>query len=256
VSGTIRPPRSLAGLFGMTILYCALTLLGGVAAVLVAHIVAGSAAAIAEGRGWLGWKMPGKIAAFNIGELGSAAVVLWMARREGRIGGQGDIRRGLGYLPIARRRDVAMLALAVVAYALGLVLVGAYTDWLDGLPKMDYGIETSDLRETSAVSLLLLGLIVCVVAPVMEELIFRSWLWTGLRRYWGVVPTVLCTGGLFALAHVAVGIYKPLLVLPTALLLSLVRHFGGSVRASIAAHILNNTVATGIDILLFLSDQG
>ena len=256
MTGTIRPERSLAGLFGMTVLYCGLTLLGGVVAVLIAHIVYGSAQAIADGRGWLGWQMPGKIAAFNIGELGSAAVVLWMARREGRIGGRGDIRLGLGFLPIARRRDVAMLVLAVVAYALGLVVVGAYTDWLDALPKMDYGIETSDLRATSPATLLLLALVVCVVAPVMEEMIFRSWLWTGLRRYWGVAPTVLCTGALFALAHVAVGLYKPLLVLPTALLLSLVRHFGGSVRASIAAHVLNNTVATGIDILLFLSEQG
>ena len=44
-------------------------------------------------------------------------------------------------------------------------------------------------------------------------------------------------------AHLSVNAYKPLVVMPVAVLLSLARHYGASVRASLAFHMLNNGLA-------------
>jgi membrane protease YdiL (CAAX protease family) len=83
---------------------------------------------------------------------------------------------------------------------------------------------------------------ICVVAPAVEELFFRGWLWTALRRIWGPVPTALCTGGLFLLMHAPGGKARLFILLPITIILSVARHRGDSVRASLTVHMVNNGV--------------
>jgi membrane protease YdiL (CAAX protease family) len=92
----------------------------------------------------------------------------------------------------------------------------------------------------------------CLVAPVVEEMFFRGWLWTALRRIWGPVPTALCTGGLFLLIHVAGGVVRLFILLPITILLSIARHRGDSVRASLTVHAVNNAIVTTVWLLPLL----
>jgi len=83
---------------------------------------------------------------------------------------------------------------------------------------------------------------ICLVAPVVEELFFRGWLWTALRRIWGPVPTALSTGGLFLLIHAPGGMIRLFILLPITILLSVARHRADSVRASLTVHAVNNAI--------------
>jgi membrane protease YdiL (CAAX protease family) len=53
------------------------------------------------------------------------------------------------------------------------------------------------------------------------------------------------TGILFLLVHLPDGAARMALLLPAVVVLSLARHFGGSVRATIIIHALNNATAFG-----------
>jgi CAAX protease family protein len=89
----------------------------------------------------------------------------------------------------------------------------------------------------------LIGLAVAI-APVVEEVLFRGWLWTDLRRYWSATSIMLFTGLVFVLLHVADDFGKIYTLLPLTVILSLARHCG-SVKATIWLHLLNNAAIAG-----------
>jgi membrane protease YdiL (CAAX protease family) len=79
-----------------------------------------------------------------------------------------------------------------------------------------------------------------VLAPVSEELLFRGWLWTALRRSWGAWSTGFVTGIGWWLLHAGFGSNAIFRLLPSVVILSLVRENTGSVRASVILHVLSN----------------
>lgn len=88
------------------------------------------------------------------------------------------------------------------------------------------------------------------LVPLSEELFFRGWLWTGLRKHWGVLPVMLATTLPWLLIHMPDGLTRPLFLLPSAILFNLARHLCGGVRASIVVHVLNNLMALGLPMLV------
>lgn len=88
-----------------------------------------------------------------------------------------------------------------------------------------------------------------VVAPVTEELLFRGWIYTGLRFHWGMWPALLTTSALFAFAHYENTHLYALAVFPIGLALGAIRERTGSIKASILFHVVNNFVAFGLSAL-------
>lgn len=109
----------------------------------------------------------------------------------------------------------------------------------DALP-VDLGVDKS------AVYLVLAAGLICVGAPVVEELFFRGFLFPALRGWHGVLPAALIVGVLFGAAH-ALG-SDPAYLVPLALFgfgLCLVYAWTGSLYPGIGLHALNNSIAFG-----------
>ena len=85
--------------------------------------------------------------------------------------------------------------------------------------------------------------IVIILAPIFEELLFRGFLFKGLRESkvgkWGTITT---TTAIFAIIH----IYNVIPILFLGFLLGLAREKTGSVYVPIAMHALNNFIAMGL----------
>lgn len=175
--------------------------------------------------------------------------LLFGAQRRAAIAGQGNIAEGWGTLPLNHHAIVYGLAAAWPVILLAWIRIDGH--WLQfvshSLPRENLrSAIASDLAGTVGLVLLL-----SAIAPICEELFFRGWLWTGLRRRWPFWAVAPVTGLLWLAVHYPEGgLERVVTLLPAAIMLSIVREIGGSVYASTLLHIVNNSVAT---ILLTLA---
>jgi membrane protease YdiL (CAAX protease family) len=93
-------------------------------------------------------------------------------------------------------------------------------------------------------------LLAVVLAPIIEELLFRGWIYTALRARYSYVFVLLFTAGTFAVAHFErTGIYA-LVVFPVGLVLGWMRERTGSVFSTMAMHAIYNGSAVLTKLLL------
>jgi membrane protease YdiL (CAAX protease family) len=88
------------------------------------------------------------------------------------------------------------------------------------------------------------AILICVVAPMCEEMLFRGYIFTALRNWRGTITAAIITGIVFAAVHA--GSAPVLDLLPLGVLgfgLCLLYRRTGSLYPSMAAHSLNNSVA-------------
>jgi membrane protease YdiL (CAAX protease family) len=104
--------------------------------------------------------------------------------------------------------------------------------------QMDFAVL---FQELSSPWLLLVGGI--VVAPVVEELFFRGFVFSGLRERYGWSKAGLISAGLFALIHL-----QPLAVIPIFILgmiFAYLYHRSGSIWPAVIMHVLTNGLGLG-----------
>ncbi|MEX2223244.1 MAG: CPBP family intramembrane glutamic endopeptidase [Candidatus Rokuibacteriota bacterium] len=149
-----------------------------------------------------------------------------------------------------RREGVRLLPSHVSGRALAAMIVGvlALSQGLESLALLlglGLGANVEWIARTlggaSPLALVLAVLVVGGVAPVGEELFFRGFMQTRLRRVWSPGPAILVTALAFGLIHgewvhgvLAAGI---------GLYLGLVAERSASVIPAVICHVANNTVS-------------
>ncbi len=110
----------------------------------------------------------------------------------------------------------------------------------DDLPD-ELGADSSD------VALVFVALLVCVMAPIAEELFFRGFTFTALRRRLGMLPAAVVTGMIFGAIHLGgtqIEFIVPLMVF--GFFLCLLYVWTDSLLPCIVLHALNNSLALGV----------
>ncbi len=122
----------------------------------------------------------------------------------------------------------------------GLCAAGAavlYLAYAQGTPAFVAAREAHRLEDAGGgISPWLVALLV-LAAPLAEEYLFRGLVYRGLRRSWGVAPSVLASAGVFAIVHPPLSA-APVFVLGAAAAISF--EYGGMLLAPITAHALYN----------------
>jgi membrane protease YdiL (CAAX protease family) len=88
-----------------------------------------------------------------------------------------------------------------------------------------------------AVAILIIG----VIGPVAEELLFRGYVQSRLRRRWGVVPAVIIASVLFGLLHF--DLVHSTFAFGLGLALGYATERSGSIWPAVWAHAVNNTIS-------------
>lgn len=151
------------------------------------------------------------------------------------------------YLILRRVRDVpfwsslAFHSLPVGRLALGFVLGFLLAPVIQGanllIPPPE-PLMLDKLLTSKAAAGLLLGVAV-FAAPLVEELVFRGYIYSLLERLWGALPSILVSGLLFGSIHFIQlwpGWFQMLLICIVGVIFSTVRSRAGSTLASIAVH--------------------
>jgi membrane protease YdiL (CAAX protease family) len=99
----------------------------------------------------------------------------------------------------------------------------------------------------STAALVAVSLLVCVLAPIAEELFFRGFCFTALRRTVGMLPAAVLTGIIFGAIHLGgtdIEFIVPLMVF--GFFLCLLYVWTDSLLPCIVLHALNNALALGV----------
>jgi membrane protease YdiL (CAAX protease family) len=103
--------------------------------------------------------------------------------------------------------------------------------------------------KTSTASAIAVAVLVCVVAPIVEELFFRGFLFNALQRVWHWVPSAIVGGLVFGGIHA--GGTPAIFLVPLAVLgflLCFLYKRLGSVLPGMGVHAFNNALTLGVGL--------
>jgi membrane protease YdiL (CAAX protease family) len=171
-------------------------------------------------------------------DLAMIGTVLVFASFMGRLRGA-DF--GLLRAPIGKAAG-AMLAVWIGFIGFSLIWKAAISlDEPQTLPD-ELGIHGSNLN------LVLVVVIIAILAPLGEELLFRGYVFASLRNWRGFWPAAIITGLIFGAVHIGsspIGYALPLAAFGFGL--CALYQWTGSLYPCIALHALNNAFALGVD---------
>jgi len=139
---------------------------------------------------------------------------------------------------------LAAIPLMALAYYISTQLFGS-----QGSSNPIIAIVTEAARHENFSATLLFYITLGVLAPICEEALFRGFLYTYMRRFWGVLPAALVSAALFSLAHLDPGGFLPLFCLGSIFAIALEKT--KSVIPAMIAHGLWNSCTFTLVIFLF-----
>lgn len=138
----------------------------------------------------------------------------------------------LGLKPVSRREGVMIVVwFQAIAFASDAAVL-----WLAPKSLIDSYLQI--FRPTNPGEWTALAAVATLLAPALEELLFRGLLLAAVKQQFGIRAAVLSTALLFAFIHI-----KPLQViaaLPLGIMLAAYVARGGSLYVTAAAHMLGN----------------
>jgi membrane protease YdiL (CAAX protease family) len=156
---------------------------------------------------------------------------------------------GVDRMPVGRS---LLLGITLLVSALPMVFVVDYIASI--LLKVNTTTDTQEVirifeNSSTVAQRVPIILLAVVIAPVAEELAFRGYLYGVIKRYLGAIPALLLSGVLFALIHLNLPSFFPLLVL--ASVFALAYELSGSLLVPMTMHALFNALS----LILVLVEQ-
>ncbi len=133
-------------------------------------------------------------------------------------------------------RDLAIGAgLMIISFLFNLV----YASFL-GIFGLQIQPDIGPVFDTTAFPLLLLfgG---AIIAPIVEEVFFRGFVFAGLRKRWNWRAAAVISAGVFAVAHLVPTSILPIFIL--GFIFAFLYQLSGSIWPAILMHMLTNTLA-------------
>lgn len=169
-------------------------------------------------------------------------LVLWLVMRRLRVG-----RQVLGLSRKPKWLDAGYTLAGAPVYFMMLVVVGGLAAAFFGV-NLDQEQEIGFERVVSNADMMLAFVSLVVVPPIVEEVLFRGFLFTGLRTKFGFATTALIVSLLFALPHALASSegFLWVAVIDTfvlSLVLCYLREKTGALWAAVALHAIKNGAA-------------
>lgn len=200
-----RKPRSVLYVIGVLLYTLFVYLVAQLAAgIVILSLYVWSGGSITAAEAWLKESVAAQFFYILLAEIVTVAGVYWFLRRRG-----GGLRQiGLNKLQL---KYVGIAFVGFGAYFLLYIVAATVASSL--IPQFNLE-QKQDIGFTSVVSnidLILTAISLVVLPPIAEEILFRGFLFTGLRKKLSLWPTAILTSLAFGAGHLQFGNDAPLL---------------------------------------------
>lgn len=137
--------------------------------------------------------------------------------------------------------------MALIPVILAIMVVTFYVTKLVHYQPPVQPIVQVFMEEKETAVLLFSALFAAIFGPIAEEIFFRGFMYTAVRKKLGVLPAILVTSALFSFLHTHIVGFLPILAL--GMLLAYLYEKTGSLVPSIMVHVMHNI---GMVMLVFL----
>jgi membrane protease YdiL (CAAX protease family) len=176
----------------------------------------------------------------------AVGAILWFVRRRGATASDLGLRKPeMSLSSLAGTIGLTVLLMEGTVITFSIVINALGLDFLK--PSEQVPDDFYDHKFALAV----LGVVVVLGAPIAEEIMFRGFLFGGVRTMVPVMAAALITGFLFSLAHYNVGLIIPFTVIGALLAMSYQRT--GTLIAPMTAHFTFNLLS--FLALVFIPDS-
>ncbi len=155
---------------------------------------------------------------------------------------------GLRRLSVARAAGIALLSIIPV-YVLVSIVAVAVTHLGKGVwPDIQPQEAAKAFKTAQQIPLkVMMGIAAVIVAPLVEEVVFRGFIYGVLKRYTDTWFAAVCSASLFAVVHMHVGFFVPLFVLALGLCAAYER--SGCLLVPMWMHAFFNGTSTALLLL-------
>ena len=190
---------------------------------------------------WAGWVVNENMAQTICMVISYALALLILAAVAKKFFGVRISRDGLGLRGLPTWTDMLLSPVGYIVSLLGAVAVMFVMQMF--LPAIDW-TQTQDVGFNNVVSSadrMVTFVALVILAPLMEELIFRGYLYGRLRSKMGALPAIILVSVLFGFMHgqwnvgIVVGVMS--------VILCIAREMTGTIYAGILMHMIRNGVA-------------
>jgi membrane protease YdiL (CAAX protease family) len=133
---------------------------------------------------------------------------------------------------------VFILPILILVLILSMMLLDAIGYKFPAQPVFDMFLE-----EKRSNVILFLTIFVAMLGPIIEEIFFRGFLYSALRKHFGVLSGVLVSAVLFSMLHTNIASFIPIMILGA--LMAFLYETTGSLIAPIVVHIFHNSIIVG-----------
>ena len=131
---------------------------------------------------------------------------------------------------------VGYIATLPILFA-ALILTALVINFFKYVPKEQFVVEVF-MRHNNPAFLLYMSIFAAIAGPIVEELFFRGFMYTAVRKYIGVFWATLITASLFAALHAhAIGFF-PIMIL--GIILAYLYEKTGTLVSSMVMHMMHN----------------
>ena len=99
---------------------------------------------------------------------------------------------------------------------------------------------SSDLAAFFLGGMIFLAIFVLLLGPIIEEVFFRGFMYSAIRKRTGIMAAAFLSGAIFSLLHTNIVGFFPIMTL--GILLAYLYETTGSLVASIAVHMVHNSI--------------
>lgn len=162
---------------------------------------------------------------------------------------------GLTYIK-NKKLDKDLYKVITIAFGVagfGNILLSIFLKIFENNDYINTTLETLEtmLNYNNTFEYLVLFTSVVIIAPILEELLFRGILFSETKKYLGVTAAIVINGLCFAIYHM--NVIQGINTFFMGMVLSFVYYYRRNIKEAIAIHMVNNFIAMIMDVNYYVS---